>query len=54
VLIVKDSVPVKHGKPPRYFPGLINKIPELSRTFQDSKKKFPELFQDVATLYFAG
>jgi len=30
------SVPVKHGKPPRYFQGLINKIQGL--------------FQDVATL----
>ena len=34
------------------FPGLINKIQGLSRTFQDRKKiqDFPGLFQDVATL----
>jgi len=33
---------VKHGNLPdifRDFSGLINKIPGLSRTFQDSKKK---------------
>ena len=31
------------------FPGLINKIQGLSRTFQDRKKN-PGLFQNVATL----
>ena len=37
------------GKLYKHFPGLTNKIQELSRTFQDTKKN-PGLFQDVATL----
>ena len=37
------------GKPSKYFPGLMNKIQGLSRTFQNRKKN-PGLFQDVATL----
>ena len=48
------SVLENHGKTLKTFfqdfPGLINEIQGLSRTFQDSKKKNPGLFQDVATL----
>ena len=56
VIIKKNShsVLVNHGKTLKTFfqdfPGLTNKIQELSRTFQDSKRN-PGLFQDVATLF---
>jgi len=59
VLIFKESsftlLPVKRGNLPdifKDFPGLINKIPRLSKTFQDSKKiqDFSRMWQPCITL----
>jgi len=36
--IATPLVPVKHGKPPRYFQRLSRTCKQNSRTFQDSKK----------------
>ena len=51
IILKKNShyVMVNHGKTTKYFPGLINKNPGLSRTAKKIQD-FPGLFQDVATL----